>query len=358
MKKNMAQVTIIVSPRERFEQAIMSLQSCFETADVPFSMIYVDGGTPRAIADVLQNEVESRGHTYIRRPGYVTPNDARNTALPLVDTPYVVFIDNDVVFMPGWLSALISCAEETGAGLVTPTILVGPAARMPDLSIHHAGGILKVTETEKGREYYRRHGFEHQRYVEHQDEFVRGETDCTEFHVVLARRQLLEDIGPLDPRLVGFTDEIDLAFKAQEAGWSIWYEPASVIAYATGKKITLREMPFFCLRWNTTRCMKAERYFFRKWDLVPEFSRQRNFLRDHRRHAIPFKKLQKIAGWRVTVTLTTLICEAIALAASIRFIKPDLSPAAVSSAVSASDQKIAEAAPSRHDPVKSPELIA
>lgn len=326
-------VTIIVSPRERFEQAGMSLQACFDTADLPFRMIYVDGGSPKAIADALKAEVESRGHVYIRRPGFITPNDARNTALPLVDTKYVVFIDNDVAFTPGWLSTMVECAEETGAGLVTPTILVGPEARMPDLKIHHAGSIIKLTDTGRGRDMYRHHRFEHEQYLGRKNALVREETDATEFHVVLARRDMMEQIGPLDPKLVGFTDEIDMAFKARERGWTIWFEPAAVVVYAVGRKMTWREIPYFCLRWNSSRCMKAERYFYEKWNLVPEFKRQRDFLRDHRRHAFPFKGMQKVLGWRATVTLTTLVCEMIAFAASIRFLKPDNSPLPISSAV-------------------------
>lgn len=326
-------VTIIVAPRERFEQATMSLLSCFDTADLPFRMIYVDGGSPKAIADDLKEEVEKRGHAYIRRPGYITPNDARNTALPMVDTKYVVFIDNDVAFAPGWLSTLVKCAEETGAGLVAPTILVGPEARMPDLKVHHAGSIVKLTDTGHGRDMYRHHCFEHEQYLACKNELVRKETDATEFHVVLARSELLEQIGPLDPNLVGFTDEIDLAFKARERGWSIWFEPASVVVYAVAKKFTWREIPFFCLRWNSARCLKSERYFYKKWNLVPEFQRQRRFLRDHRRHVFPFKKMQKVIGWRATVTLTTLVCEMIAFAASVRFLRPDNSPLPISSAV-------------------------
>lgn len=326
-------VTIIVAPRERFEQATMSLRACFDTADLPFRMIYVDGGSPKAIADELKDEVEKRDHVYIRRPGYITPNDARNTALPMVDTKYVVFIDNDVVFAPGWLSALVQCAEETGAGLVTPTILVGPGTLMPDLKVHHAGGIVQLTDTGHGRKMYRRHCFEHERYLECKSDLVRKETDATEFHVVLVRREMLEQIGPLDPKLVGFTDEIDMAFNAREQGWSIWFEPTSVVVYEVAKKFTWREIPYFCLRWNSARCMNAERYFYKKWNLVPEFQRQKNFLRDHRRHIFPFKKMQKVIGWRATVTLTNLICETIAFAASIRFLKPDNSPRPISSAV-------------------------
>jgi GT2 family glycosyltransferase len=319
-------VTIIVSPRERFEQAEMSLRACFDMTETPFEMIYVDGGSPRKIARVLKDEVERRGHTYIRRNGFLTPNDARNTALPLVTTEYIAFIDNDVVFETGWLDALIKCADETGAGLVTPTILVGPAARMPDLTIHHAGGILELETGDTGTTMYRRHGLEHQSYLEAKNDLVRHETGCTEFHVVLARRAMIEDIGPFDPNLVGFTDEIDMALAARAKGWKIFYEPESVVAYAVGKKLTWRDRPYFCVRWSEGRVMRAERYFYDKWGLAHDFERQANFLRDHRRHAFPLKWLQKLAGWRVTVTITALVCEAIAALASIRLIRPNASP--------------------------------
>jgi len=319
-------VTIIVAPRERFEQAEMSLASCFETTDTSFEMIYVDGGSPRRIAAVLKHEVERRGHTYIRRDGYLTPNDARNMALPHVRTDYIAFIDNDVVFQPGWLDALINCADETGAGLVTPTILVGPAARMPDLSIHHAGGILEIETEEAGKTLYRRHGYEHQPYLATKGDLKRHETGCTEFHVVLARKAMIDEIGPFDPNLVGFTDEIDMALAARAKGWKIFYEPDSVVAYAVGKKLTWRDRPYFCVRWSHGRVMRAERYFYDKWGLTHDFARQENFLRDHRRHAFPFKRLQKLAGWRVTVTVTALVCEAVSALASFRLIRPDPSP--------------------------------
>jgi GT2 family glycosyltransferase len=321
--------TIVVSPRERFEQAQMSLAAVLAT-DTPFKLIYVDGGSPKAIAQALEAAVTAAGHTYIRRDAYLSPNQARNLALPLVDTDYVAFVDNDVIFQPGWLSALIACADETGAGLVTPTILVGPEQRFPDLRIHHAGGILDLTATPKGWRMHRRHGHEFERYLEARDGLVRGETGCTEFHVVLARKAMLDDIGPFDERLIGFTDEIDMALAARQRGWKIYYEPTSVIAYAVGKPMTWRERPYFCIRWSVRLCMRAERYFYRKWNLVPEFERQYSFLAQHRRHAFPFKGLQRVIGWRLTVTFTSLLCEAIGFVASarIRLPRPERRPAA------------------------------
>ena len=45
-----ARVTIVVSPRERFEQAEMSLSSCFDLTVTQFQMVYIDVGSPRYIA--------------------------------------------------------------------------------------------------------------------------------------------------------------------------------------------------------------------------------------------------------------------------------------------------------------------
>ncbi len=323
-----AAVTIIVSPRERFEMAIGSLEACLRTADVPFKLVYVDGGSPKSIAAELKRITEGAGHTYIRFNGYITPNHARNSALPYVDTDYIAFIDNDVAFEPGWLSALVRCAEETGAGLVTPTILVGPARKSPNLSVHHAGGILELTPTDAGLAMYRRHGFEHEPYLEKKEQMLRGETGSTEFHVVLARTDLIEDIGAFDTNLVGFTDEIDMAFNAKKHGWKIFFEPDSVVVYDVAKPMSWRETPFFCLRWSRIKCMRAEKYFYRKWNLAPDFGRQRGFLRDHRRHAFPLRRMQSIVGWRVTVTFTSLLCEAIALMTEPKFIRPPKHPPA------------------------------
>lgn len=305
-------VTIIVSPRERFEQAVLSIKSLLANTTCPFDLIYIDGGSPKSIAREVRTIVKTAGHTYIRRDGFLSPNDSRNIAIPMVTTEFVAFVDNDVVFSPGWLTALVTCADETNAGLVTPTILVGPASKAPNVSIHHAGGIISLTPTDNGLELYRRHGFEHTPYAEKKDQLVRSETGCTEFHAVLARKAMLDDIGPLDPNLTGLTDEVDMAFLAKQKGWSVWFEPSAVVTYAVGRAISWREIPFFCVRWQQSRVLKSERHFRTKWGLTPDVTREKRFLRDHRRHAFPMKRLQSLVGWRITITFRNILCDAIA----------------------------------------------
>ncbi len=287
----------------------MSIAAVLATADVPFDLIYVDGGSPRAIARSLEATVTGAGQTYIRRNSFLSPNQARNIAMPLVTTEYVVFVDNDVVFEPNWLSAMIDCADETGAGLVTPTILAGPEALMPNLKVHHAGGHLELVPVPGGFYMERIHQYEHEPYLQVRDSLKRAETGSTEFHVVLARKAMLDEIGPFDECLMGFTDEIDMALLARKRGWKIYLEPTSVVGYAVGKPLTWRDRPFFCVRWSRRLCMRAERHFYDKWNLVHEFERQRSFLAQHRRHAVPFKKMQALFGWRISMAMTTAFCE-------------------------------------------------
>src|SRR5262245_19121199 len=103
-------VTIVVSQRERFGDSARSLDSIYEHSDAPFDLVYVDGGSPRYVRDYIATAASARGFKLIRSEVFLSPNQARNLGLYHVRTRYVVFIDNDVVVSPGWLTPLIACA--------------------------------------------------------------------------------------------------------------------------------------------------------------------------------------------------------------------------------------------------------
>jgi len=119
-----ALVTSVVVPRERFSIAQHSLESIYKHTR-PFELIYVDGGSPRAVSRWLDQAATQYGFRLLRSKQYLMPNQARNIGLAEVKTKYVVFIDNDVIVWPGWLESLIECAEETGAWIVGPVVCIG-----------------------------------------------------------------------------------------------------------------------------------------------------------------------------------------------------------------------------------------
>ncbi len=47
--KTAPKVTLVVVPRERFSFTMTSLENIYEMTDIPFKLVYVDGGSPAPI---------------------------------------------------------------------------------------------------------------------------------------------------------------------------------------------------------------------------------------------------------------------------------------------------------------------
>src|SRR5689334_2101214 len=107
-------VTIVVAPRERFSATRQTLDALQRQTAGPFRLVVVDGGAPRPVARYLRDAASRGGFTLVGDGRRLSPDAARNVAFAEVTTPYAVFLDNDVVVTPGWLDALLACAEDTG----------------------------------------------------------------------------------------------------------------------------------------------------------------------------------------------------------------------------------------------------
>lgn len=181
-------VTIVVVPRDRFSAAAGSLASLYAHTNLPFRLVYVDAGGPRGLRLHLDRAAQHHRFQILRTDGYLSPNRARNLGFSHVETPWVVFMDNDIQVAPGWLEALMACAEETGAPFVGPLCCMGyPLHEV----IHIAGGTLRF-ETIDGRRRLR----EWSRFVGKRVEDVRNElrrepTQNLDFHCVLVRSETL-----------------------------------------------------------------------------------------------------------------------------------------------------------------------
>ena len=97
----MKKTTLVIVPRERFTLAARSLRSVIEHLQGTEAVVYVDAGSPKKIADELRSICQAHDFTYIRRESYLSPNQARNVGLSHASTPYVVFMDNDIIVSPG-----------------------------------------------------------------------------------------------------------------------------------------------------------------------------------------------------------------------------------------------------------------
>jgi GT2 family glycosyltransferase len=260
-------VTIVVVPRERFSVSQASLESIYRNTEMPFELVYVDGGSPAYVQNYLQAKAAEKGFHLLRTDHFLSPNQARNLGVQHARRRYVVFVDNDALVAPGWLEALTGCAEETGASVVAPLYFIGkPEKRI----LHMAGGDLQVEDRGNGLFMTERHRFANRPLSEVEDRIKRERCGFAEFHCMLVRKQMLDELGPLDEKLYSLPEHIDLCYSVELAGGSTWLEPAAQVTYRADAPFRLSDIPYFEQRWSDDWNSRSISHFEKKWNLVPD----------------------------------------------------------------------------------------
>ncbi len=261
-------VTVVVVPRERFGYALRSLDSIVENTDVPFELIYIDGNSPPDLGRALQAQAEERNFQLIRTEHYLSPNTARNLALPFVKTKYLVFVDNDVIVSRGWLQALVACADQHGCTAVCPLTFEDEAFSV----VHHAGGELVWKSMEQGGRWLtERRPWNHLPLAKVNKPLVAGPTELNEFHCVLVRADFFAQNGPLDEKLLSMAEETDFSITVSSTGGSMFFEPASRVSYIppSPEQLLPSDLAFFQLRWSSDWVRKSVEHMAAKHNLDP-----------------------------------------------------------------------------------------
>lgn len=288
------QITIIVSPRERFSHTRESLESIYAHTTQPFHLIYVDGGSPASIHSYLQEQSAKRGFDLIRTEHFLAPNQARNLGLGQAQTEYVLFIDNDVQVAPGWLDHLLTCAEETTATIVCPLTCIGQPLHQ---KIHLAGGEARILVEAKGkkvkRKVHEKHYFVNRPVAEVRDQLQRQICEFAEFHCMLVRRTIFEKTGSLDEALLSTREHIDFCLTVTQHGGTIYCEPASVVTYVPELPFQWSDLAYFFLRWSDAWEISSLDHFSQKWQLSQDnkYFKKRYKRLGHRRHQAFLKPL-------------------------------------------------------------------
>ena len=289
-----AQVTIVVSPRERFQFARESLESLYENTDFPFSLIYVDNNSPAKLRRYLEIQARVKGFQLLRADYYRSPNQVRNLGLCQVTSPYVVFVDNDVIFSPGWLRALVECTAATGATVVGSLVCqyqpvheiihcAGGEYMPPEEFAHFVKGEPSIPQTTDQTGKWRieeKTYYQNRPISEVSDRLKRQPTGFVEFHAMLVRTELFEQVGLLDEGFSCTKEYLDFCMTVTQAGGSIYFEPASVVTFLThppAPPLKWADLPYFMIRWSDAWELSNLLHFQKKWDLVESKYFQRRY---------------------------------------------------------------------------------
>jgi len=181
-----------------------------------FESIVVDNGSTDGSA-VWLKERWGEEISVVALPSNLGFAGGNSAGIRIARGKYVILLNNDTAVDPGWLAALAGAARRhPDAGMFTPKIL----------------------------NYYRRDEIDNTGLVIYPDGLARGrhrlEKDDGRFDeegealvpsgcAGVYRKEMLDEVGPLDDTFFAYGEDVDLGLRARWAGWRCLYVPTAVV---------------------------------------------------------------------------------------------------------------------------------
>ena len=161
---------------------------------------------------------------------------ANNQAIAASSGDYILWLNTDTILQRNTTSVLMEFLEtHPRAGIVGPKVLNSDGTFQfqcrrglptPLASMFYMLGLDRILP---------RHRLAGQYLMTHLPVDHANQVDSVSGCCLLARREVLSDIGPLDEDFFGFGEDIDWCIRAKNAGWEVWYYPGSEIVHLKGQ---------------------------------------------------------------------------------------------------------------------------
>jgi len=195
-------VTVVIPVRDN----ATGVQRLLRALDPTTQVIVVDDGS----ADPQQLQRIVGGAGLIRHPYSRGPAAARNTGLAQVRTPFVAFLDSDVVPGPGWLQPLLAHLSDPAVALVAPRIT----------ALEGAGGWVGRYETVRSSlDLGRREA-----PVLPRTRVAYVPSAALVLRVSAVQQDCFDEAMPV-------AEDVDLCWRLHAQGWRLRYEPAATVAH-------------------------------------------------------------------------------------------------------------------------------
>lgn len=154
---------------------------------------------------------------------------ANNRALTACRGKFALLLNSDAQLRPDTLARLLELiTQESNAAAVAPMLLNAngtyQAGPNDDMTLWNETLLMFGLARLFRNGYYPGYGAQAQR----------GEYAWVGGTCLLVRRSTWEQIGMLDPDYFMYTEEADWCWRARQAGWKIWYEPAAQAVHLGG----------------------------------------------------------------------------------------------------------------------------
>lgn len=210
------EVTVIVPVFNRLAYTLDCLRAVMEFTPACYEVVVVDDGSTDGTASRLSNVPGLRVVRNDVNRGFAA---ACNAGAGIARGDWLIFLNNDTVPQPGWLTALVGAAERDQAAGVVGSRLIYPLTN----TIQHAGI-----------------SFGHSRLPQHDYEHVSADIDMVNIDrevdavtgaCLLTRRGRFRELGGFDDSFVNGFEDIDYCLKVKQLDLKVLFCARSTLLH-------------------------------------------------------------------------------------------------------------------------------
>jgi len=214
-----------------------------------FEIIVVDNGSSDGTAEWL---VEQELHGLLRRinnPENLGFAQGCNLGAAASEGRYILFLNNDMEVLPGWLEPMVTCLDQDPQVGITGACLI-----FGDQKIQH-GGVAMLDDRFDGESII---GGTHISYMQPLDAQGARRNQVNQAVTgacLMIRPEIFREIGGFDETYWNGNEDVDMCLKAGELGWKVVYMGDSLIFHYESQSGPER--------WTQTKANEA--YFNKVW---------------------------------------------------------------------------------------------
>jgi N-acetylglucosaminyl-diphospho-decaprenol L-rhamnosyltransferase len=197
--------------------------------DIATDVVVIDNASTDGSADAA----DADDVRLIRNPTnrYLSP--AWNQGAAETDAPFLLFLNPDTEWFHGTLADLLAVARvHPRAGVV------GPMLRNPDGTVYPSGRRFPSLMNAVGHAFVspitRDNRFTRRYEMDGWDRTSEREVDWVSGACMLFPRSAFDDVGGFDEGFPLYAEELDIATRLRDAGWSVVFTPAVEVIHAVG----------------------------------------------------------------------------------------------------------------------------
>ncbi len=190
----------------------------------PNELILSDDASGPATREFLRVQIDAKCRLNETNRGFAA---ACNAGAAVAQGDYLVFLNSDLEFRPGWLEPLVSAAKDPAVAAVGARLLY------PDGTIQHGGVFLREDQLDRMPLIA-----SHDRVGEPGDDPEANRRQsllAVTAAALLVRREAFEAVGGFDEGYFNGYEDVDLCLKLRGRGLAVVYEPACVLIHHESK---------------------------------------------------------------------------------------------------------------------------